>query len=364
MSALRVLGVAWDGGGKWGQLYAGVAESADVVDIIRPCAPRAVQWAAVLRNARNNVRERKRDPAYSPLMHRWLTRSVDAALAVRDPAGFDVILQSQTLFTPGGEARRRPYAIYTDSTHALCRGCRYDGDPTPGRWGERLETLEAAVARGAGHVFTMSEFARGSMIGDYGCDPEQVTVVGAGVNVAVAEGAPPRDRPRAILVGVDLERKGGLEVLAAWPRVRAAVPDAELLIVGPRTARDVEGVRWLGRVAPAEVSRLYSSSTVFVCPTLWDPWGLVYHEAMAHGLPCIGTDRFAVPEIIAAGETGLLVPPRDPDAVAAALIELLSDPGRAAAMGAEARRRVQLEATWGAVGARMVPALRRLAAQE
>lgn len=350
---MRVLGIAQDSGGKWGSLYAALAQHVEVVDVIRPTAPRSVQVRSGLRNWRLNLQARTLDPLWSALMFDARTRSAGEQLPA---GGYDLIVQAQMLCGPGTHPPR-PYVVYTDSTHALNQRHRFGGDPTPGRRGDELRARERGVAHGAAHVFTMSEFARGSLMADYGVDGDRITVVGAGVNVEVAPDPYPRDRPRAILVGIELERKGGLEVLAAWPRVRAAVPDAELVIVGPRERREAEGVRFYGRTPLAEVSRLYGSATVFVCPTLWDPWGLVYHEAMAHGLPCIGTDRFAVPEIIEDGVTGLLVPPRDPDAVAEALIALLSDPERARRMGEEGRRRVAAEATWDAVAARMLPQL-------
>jgi starch synthase len=358
VNPIRVLGVAQDAGGKWGRLFAALDEYLDVVDVLRPPTPQTTRAFAILRNWRSNLELHRLDPGWSWEMFDARSRGLQRALARRPSGECDVVVQAQTLFDPG---RRAPYVIYTDSTMALNQRHRFGGDPTPGRRGERLRARERAVARGAVHVFTMSEFARRSLLADYGCAPDAVTVVGAGVNLeAVARESPP-DRPRAILVGVDFERKGGLEVLAAWPGVRSAVPGAELVVAGVAQQAKLEGVHWAGRVGPAELTALYNRATVFVCPTLWDPWGLVFHEAMAHGLPCIGTDRFAVPEIIADGETGLLVPPRDAGAVEAALIALLGDPERARRMGAEAERRVRAEATWSAVAGRMAPRIEQIA---
>lgn len=356
---VRVLAVALDASGKWGALYDGLAQHFEIVGSVRPRVGQATRVAAATRNWRNSLRARRLDTGWSWRVFDSMTRNLDADLAAR-PGDYDVIVQCQTLSAPGDRARTRPYVLYTDSTHALNQRHRFGGDPTPGRPGVLLQDRERHVAQEAAHVFTMSRFARDSMVGDYGVDPQRVTVVGAGTNLRVVDEDVVPERPRAILVGVELERKGGHEVLAAWPEVRAAVPDAELVIVGPppEPRRGSDGVRWLGRVrSPEALSRLYLSSTVFVCPTLWDPWGLVFHEAMTHGLPCIGTDLFAVPEIIDAGETGLLVPPRDPQAVAEALIALLSDRERAAAMGSEARRRTLADATWSAVAGRMAPVI-------
>ncbi len=351
-----------DGGGKWIQFFTGLAEHLRVVDVFRPTDPLPTRAVAVLSNWRLNLRERSLDPSWSVAMFDARTRQVDADLASRPRGDHQVIVQAQTLFAPGRDARKQPYVIYTDSTHALNRRFRFGGDPTPGRRGEKLCDRERQVVQGAAHVFTMSEFARGSMVDDYGCSPESVTAIGAGVNLTVKIGEEERSPSRAIFVGFDFERKGGLDVLAAWPAVRAAIPDAELLIVGPPRRQSGDGVKWAGSVtSPEELSRLYGSAAVFVLPTRWDPWGLVYHEAMSHGLPCIGTDAFAVPEIIDAGKTGLLVKPQSPDAIAQAMIELLSDPVRTARMGEEAARRAQDAATWGNVAAKMVPAIVQLA---
>ncbi|MEA2169658.1 MAG: alpha-maltose-phosphate synthase [Solirubrobacteraceae bacterium] len=358
---LRLLGVTQDAGGKWGALYDGAGDHFDVVGVLRPQAPRSVQIRAIARNLKHCLQVRRPDPAWSVAMFDARTADVDRLLRERGP-DHDVILQAQTLFGPGGAARHAPYVVYTDSTHALNQRYRYEGDPTPGRRGVRLQERERGVVRAAAHVFTMSEFARASMVEDYGCDPAAVTAVGAGINLDALPRPAAPDRPRAIFVGIDFDRKGGNDVLAAWPAVTAAVPGAELVIVGPRPGAAIAGVRWAGRVEDrAELSALYASASVFVLPTRWDPWGLVYHEAMAHGLPCIGPDAFAVPEIIADGETGRLVPPRSPDAIAAALIELLSDPTAAERMGAEAQRRVRAAGTWSSVVGRMAPAITQIA---
>jgi glycosyltransferase involved in cell wall biosynthesis len=299
---------------------------------------------------------------YHPRGFHWMTREAGRALAAR-PLDYDLVVQAQTLFAPGAPGQlKRPYVIYTDSTHALNARHRYGGMPTRPRPRAERMRLEARTANAAAHVFTMSEFARRSFLEDYGVPPERVTAVGAGANLlletppAKPEGQP----PRAIIVGYEFERKGGPTVLEAWPAVRAAVPDAELLVVGPpEQPAPAPGVRFAGRVRDrSHLSELYAASTVLVVPTRWDPWGLIYHEAMGHGLPCIGSDRFAVPEIIEDGVTGRVVPPLDAEAVAEALIFFLSDRERAAAMGREAHRRLLAEATWARVVERMTPGIR------
>jgi glycosyltransferase involved in cell wall biosynthesis len=106
-------------------------------------------------------------------------------------------------------------------------------------------------------------------------------------------------------------------------------------------------------VEPDELPALLTQSTVFALPTLQEPFGLAFLDAMACGLPCVGTRIEAVPEIIRDGETGLLVPPGDPVALADALARLLEDHARARAMGARGRARVFASGLWSHVATRL-----------
>ena len=85
---------------------------------------------------------------------------------------------------------------------------------------------------------------------------------------------------------------------------------------------------------------------MFVLPSLYEPFGMVLLEAMAHGLPCIGTKVGAMPEIIADGETGLLVPPVDASALADALERLLTNHDVRRRMGLAGRSRLEEQFTW------------------
>jgi glycosyltransferase involved in cell wall biosynthesis len=217
-------------------------------------------------------------------------------------------------------------------------------------------------------IFTMSEWLRRSFIEDFEQEPEKVVCVGAGANLVELPEPPQRRRPeppRYLFVGFDFERKGGPDVVAAFAAVRDRNPRAELWIVGPAArGDDRDGVRWLGPVrrtepgGDAEIGRLYDEATAFVLPSRFEPFGIVFCEAMLHGLPCIAADACAMPEIVADGETGRLVAPGDVDALAAAMVEL-ADPGRAEALGAAGRKRALERFTWDRVVARVVERLAR-----
>jgi len=112
------------------------------------------------------------------------------------------------------------------------------------------------------------------------------------------------------------------------------------------------GVIWLNGMLPKrEVIQILSHATVFACPSLYEPLGIVNLEAMACGTAVVGSNVGGIPEVVLDAQTGLLVPPGDHELLAEALSSLLGDPARAAAMGQLGRERVTAEFSWAAVAA-------------
>jgi len=301
------------------------------------------------------------------LEHRWNTayafdrhaREAGLALRALRPAP-QVVLQNGALFGPG-DPPPFTYVLLLDHTRALAEaspGWRDAGVPAPLRYGNGWFAREAAVYRGAAALAAFSLNAARSLVRDYGVDPTRVHVVGAGANV-FPETAPRRDDGLTVaFVGYDFTRKGGRVLLEAMALLRERLPKARLLVAGAPTPEHVPpGVAFLGPVEAEELPGLFAQSTVFALPTLQEPFGLAFLDAMACGLPCVGTRVEAVPEIVRDGDTGLLVPPDDPVALAAALERLLRDPARARAMGARGRARVFASGLWSHVAARLERAL-------
>jgi glycosyltransferase involved in cell wall biosynthesis len=147
-------------------------------------------------------------------------------------------------------------------------------------------------------------------------------------------------KPRLLFVGGDFPRKGGYDLLDAWEaggfHARAAldlVTDWHIDRPLPPGVHQHRNVRshtpgWAGRCAAADI---------FVLPTRNEAFGLAFEEAAAAGLAAIGTTNNAVPEIIAHGETGLLVPPGDTEALARAMDQLIASPALRDALGRRAR---------------------------
>lgn len=172
--------------------------------------------------------------------------------------------------------------------------------------------------------------------------------------------------PTIVTIGRLVPRKGQDRLITALPRVRAAVPDARLLVVG--TGRDegrlrrlvrrhrVEGVVFAGRVPWTELPAYHRAGSVFAHPnrSRWggleqEGFGVVFLEAQACGVPVVAGRSGGSPEALIDGRTGVLVDGRDRDALAATLIALLRDDPRRRAMAVSARRWVERSWSWDGI---------------
>ncbi len=176
-------------------------------------------------------------------------------------------------------------------------------------------------------------------------------------------------RPRILFCGrVADAYKGHAELIACWPQVLTAVPDAELVIAG----RDSDKLGHLvtragcpdrvvlrGFVPEHEMDALYASATAFAMPSRGEGFGLVYIEAMRHGLPIIASVHDAAQEITLDGQTGYNVDLDRPGQLAERIIELLRDRDHARQMGAQAQQRWAQHFRFSAFKERFVPHLQR-----
>jgi phosphatidylinositol alpha-1,6-mannosyltransferase len=178
-------------------------------------------------------------------------------------------------------------------------------------------------------------------------------------------------RPVVVCVSRLVARKGQDTLLRAWPAVRAAIPDAVLLIVGGgpyapalRGLADENGLKssviFTGPVAQAELPAHYAAGDVFSMPCRTrrggldvEGLGIVYLEASATGLPVVGGDSGGAPDAILPGETGYVVGGRDTAALADRLIALLADPATAKAMGEKGRAWVERDWNWDVAASRL-----------
>ena len=315
------------------------------------------------------------------------TLGVDLQMA-QDCGGADVVHSHTWYANAGGHLAKLLHGVpHVVTAHSLEPLRPWKAEQLGG--GYRVSSwIEKTAFEAADMVIAVSDGMRRDILASYpALDPQKVTVVYNGIDLerwtplhdadkARALGIDP-DRPAIIFVGRITRQKGLPYLLRAArllpPEVQvilcAGAPDtpeilAEVtgLVEGLQAERD--GVVWIDRLLPNdELRAALTASTVFVCPSIYEPLGIVNLEAMACGLPVVGTATGGIPEVIVDGVTGRLVPiqqlqdgtgtPTDPDTfvrdLAAALTEVASDPARAGRMGAAGRERAETEFSWTAI---------------
>ncbi|MCU1589778.1 MAG: glgA [Frankiales bacterium] len=244
-------------------------------------------------------------------------------------------------------------------------------------WAEQtaVEAADAVVAVSAG-------MARDVVAAYPELDPARVHVVHNGIDAdeyRPVEGTDVLERhgvdpatPYALFVGRITRQKGlshllraardlpgQLVLCAGAPDTPEIAAEARELVAGLQRTRD--GVVWIQEMLPRQdVVQLLSHATVFVCPSVYEPLGIVNLEAMACGTAVVASAVGGIPEVVDDGTTGILVPydDRDPAGFEVGLSsrvgELLSDPARAAAMGTAGRARAVDQFGWAAIAARTV----------
>jgi glycosyltransferase involved in cell wall biosynthesis len=275
----------------------------------------------------------------------WLAHR--AVRAAREKTQFDALLyhtQVTALLSPF--QRDIPIVVSLDATPI-----NYD---TVGAYyghtsGGPLESLKLrANQRAFAHadaLIVWREWAKDSLVNDYGVPAEKIHVISPGVDLAQWPTITSQERlaasagrlPRLLFVGGDFERKGGQLLLDCFERHLAG--RCELDVVTQTSLTPPPGVRLHATLTPNsdELKRLYAAADIFVFPTLADCAPLAVPEAMAASLPVITTRVGAIPEMIEDGVTGLLIAPGDSGGLHDALERLLQSPEFRIQMGAAAR---------------------------
>jgi glycosyltransferase involved in cell wall biosynthesis len=227
--------------------------------------------------------------------------------------------------------------------------------------------MQQIVAQRLDKIVTVSEASRREIERYFGIPEKAVSVVYNGTDTELFRPVPGTPKEADLLfVGRTEDRKKGigtlLEALAKLPReitlkiVDGRIPDDGLVMRLIRRHR-LEGRVLLHRrmLELPELVVQYSTARAAVVPSFFEGFGFPASEAMACGLPVIANAAGALPEVIGTdGKAGRLVPARDPDALAAAIRDVLADPARAAAMGRAARARVERVFQWRDAAARLI----------
>jgi starch synthase len=312
------------------------------------------------------------------------TLGVDLAMAGAC-AGTDVVHSHTWYANMGGHLASLLHGVpHVVSAHSLepmrpWKAEQLGGGYAVSSWIEKT-AYDAAAA-----VIAVSGAMRDDVLRSYpDVDPAKVHVVHNGIDTElwspssnpdrVRELGVDPDRPSVVFVGRITRQKG----LPLFLRAAAELPPEVQLVLcagapdTPEIEREVRGlveglaatrsgVVWIAEMLPrADVVALLSQATVFACPSIYEPLGIVNLEAAACGTAVVASDVGGIPEVVDDGRTGLLAH-YDPDDIAAferdlaaRISELLADPDRAAAMGAAGRERVLTEFGWPAIARQTV----------
>lgn len=212
-------------------------------------------------------------------------------------------------------------------------------------------------------ILCTNEYVMASLVRDYSIPSERLTHIGYGVNFDTLPDLPKTFASNlALFVGYDFERKGGPAVVSAFKRARSKAPHARLRIVGPASLEAqyrVEGVEHVPNVTDrTALMRHFVEADFFVMPSVCEPFGLVFLEAMALKNACIGSTNDAMPEIIQHGVTGFTVGSEDVEGLASHMANLFLDFELRQRLGLAAYDRVRRMFTWEICGLRARSAVR------
>jgi starch synthase len=315
-----------------------------------------------------------------PALHDQVLRVFSADLSMADAVAGAGLVHSHTWYANlAGHLASLHYGIpHVVTAHSLeplrpWKAEQLGGGYALSSWAERVAVTSAAA------VVAVSDGMANDIRAAYpDISPERIRVIrngidtieyapDAGTDVLVKHGVD-LSRPYVIFVG-RITRQKGLPVLlraaamldpsAQLVLCAGAADTAELrgevsdLVAGLRASRS--GVIWIPDMLPRpEIVQLLTHALAFVCPSVYEPLGIVNLEAMACGTAVVASRVGGIPEVVDGGVTGLLVPPDDPASLADALNALLRDPGRAEAFGLAGRERAVTSFSWDSVAARTV----------
>ena len=268
-------------------------------------------------------------------------RLCDAVLTIHDVAALDVPFFIYSDITWDGFAEMSGGA---DASAALL-------SMTSSTVARRRERQRVIYERATGVIVESRWLAR-SLVEQTGMPPGKIHVSPPGISAGWvpqndASAAGPSDkhdgyqlrpplrkraapRRRLLFTGKNFYRKGGDLVVAALAVLRREYdPHITLTVAGPQAwplaGAPPDGVRFLGSLRPHQVAPLYDRHDLFVMPSRGEPFGLVFAEALARGLPCVARDAFAMPEIVTPGVSGALIKRDDENELAAAIAAVLAD---------------------------------------
>lgn len=267
---------------------------------------------------------------------------------------------------------RRPHGLRVVAHYHNQYDDKWDADPS-------ALVIERGLAAQSDALLACSASVREHVAARLGVDPGRITVIENGVDAARFGGGDRAAARRRLGLGADAfavglvgrvcEQKGQSDLVEAAIALADRAPSLVVLMAGAREDRELQRrlgaraeqagigarVRWLGHVD--DMAGLYAALDLVVAPSRWEGFGLMLVEAMAAARPIVATRVGAIADVVREDETALLVPARDPRALAAAIERVMTDPALAARLGAAGPARAS-GFSWARSGARLAAVYR------
>lgn len=258
--------------------------------------------------------------------------------------------QTQSLFN--GKIKNTPHFVYTD--HTTLTNFFYPGvDPQSYvRSRAFIEKSEIPTYRDATLIFTFGNLIKNSLISQYQISQKKIITAYTGSNVSTNLSTTLKKKiaKSIVFVGIDWERKGGPILLKVFQKVLTKHPDATLTIVGcsPKNI-NLRNCTIVGKIHPQKISEYYNKASVFCLPTLREPFGMVFVEAMSYKLPIIANNVGCIPDLVINGFNGYLID-NDIMEYAKAICYLFDNPKKCLLMGENGFKYASENFTWKRVG--------------
>ena len=222
---------------------------------------------------------------------------------------------------------------------------------------KRRATFQNGYYATCSGIFTMGQWFAKDLVDRCGIPKAKVHHVGGGINLDKSLIDYSKKRGNKVLfVGRDFIRKGGPITLKAFRKLKETMPDAELYVAGPASnplPEGMDGYHYMGECSHAKLSELFNKCDIFVMPSYFEAYGLVFIEALTYGLPCIGRNAYEMPYFIEDGKTGLLLEEDDAEQLALMMKRLLEDDSMKANVRA-LKDRYMDEYSWDSVAKRIL----------
>lgn len=263
---------------------------------------------------------------------------------------FTFTFQTQSIFN--GKLENVPNFIYTDHTTKTNFLYPHIKPEEYIRSKRFIEKFETELYKEATLIFTLGSLAAQSLISQYDIPKEKVVPVFAGSNVTRSSdnNLTKYFSKNILFVGVEWERKGGPTLLAAFRNILKTHPDTTLTIVGcnPKNIT-LPNCKVIGKIPVNEISKYYDCASIFCLPTVREPFGIVFIEAMKYRLPIVANKIGSIPDLVINDYNGFLID-NNVRQYTDILCKLLSNPEKCQQMGENGYQYFKSNFTWDEVG--------------